>query len=119
MESTNDYIKMMKAQGWKVYKRSGLGGRSSEYCYCTDGTHIAYVQWSDGRPMVSTVHKPNKQTGTGFQFDNRITPGSASKAMLCIAPSWAKARDVPSVHKYKNWEEFHQSSEFNAEMTEV
>jgi hypothetical protein len=115
----NEYIEMMKAQGWKVYKRSGLYGRPSEYCYCTDGTNIAYAQWSNGQPQVSTVHYPNKQTGTGFQFDDRITPDSVRKAMDCIAPSWAKQSDRASVRKYKNWEAFHQSNSFNAELAEV
>ena len=115
----SSYIDMMKAQGWKVYKRTANGIFKAEYCYCTDGTHIAYVQWSDGRPLVSTVHKPNRTTGTGFQFDDRITPDSIRKAMLCVAPTWAKARDIQSVHKYKDWNEFHKSSSFNAEMFEV
>jgi hypothetical protein len=45
---SNEYIDMMKAQGWKVYKRIPQGIFKGEYCYCTDGTNIAYVQWSDG-----------------------------------------------------------------------
>jgi hypothetical protein len=58
-------------------------------------------------------------TGTGFQYDDRITPDSIRKAMVCIAPSWAKSIEVPSVHKYKDWEEFHKSSSFNAKLEEV
>ena len=120
MESTNVYVEMMKAQGWKVYKRPTVTASfKGEYCYCTDGTNIAYAQWSDGRPSVSTVHKPNRQTGTGFQFDDRITPDSVLKAMTTLTPTWARARDIPSVHKYKNWEEFHKSNSFNAELVEV
>ena len=119
MENANGYIEMMKAQGWKVFKRDGLGGRPSEYCYCTDGTNICYVQWSDGRPMVSTVHYPNKQTGTGFQFADRITPETIRKAMTTIAPGWATARDCASVLKYKDWNEFHKSDSFNSQLAEV
>jgi len=115
----NEYIEMMKAQGWKVYKRTPEGIFKCEYCYCTDGTNIAYVQWSDGRPQVSTVHLPNKQTGTGFQFADSITPDSVRKAMDCVAPSWASNKDRASVHKWKNWEEFHKANSFNAELTEV
>jgi len=115
----NDYIEMMKANGWKVFKREAFLGRPSEYCYCTDGTRIAYVQWSDWRPQVSTVHYANKQTGTGFQFADTITPETIRQAMNCIAPSWASAKDRASVLKYKNWEEFHKSNSFNAKLTEV
>ena len=115
----NEYIEMMKAQGWKVYKRTPEGIFKCEYCYCTDGTNIAYVQWSDGRPQVSTVHLPNKQTGTGFQFADSITPASVRKAMDCVAPSWASNKDRARVHKWKNWEEFHKANSFNAKLAEV
>ena len=119
MENTSGYIEMMKAQGWKVYKRNGLGGRPSEYCYCTDGTNIAYVQWSEGRPQVSTVHVPNRMTGTGFQFADSITPETIRAAMDCHAPSWVRVGEIPSVRKYKDWEAFHHSNTFNAELAEV
>jgi hypothetical protein len=115
----NEYIEMMKAQGWKVYRRIAKGAFKCEYCYCTDGTNIAYVQWSDCRPSVSTVHYPNRTTGTGFRFADKITPETIQKAMNCIAPSWATQSDRASVLKYKTWEEFHKSNSFNAEMIEV
>lgn len=119
MENTNGFIEMMKAQGWKVYQRPTKGISKGEYCYCTDGKHIAYVQWSDGRPKVSTVHYPNRQTGTGFHFADSITPQTVRDAMATIAPSWASGRDFQSVRKYENWDKFHQSDSFNAELTEV
>ncbi len=116
---TNEYIDMMKAQGWKVYYRPAKGTFKGEYCYVTDGTNIAYAQWSDGRPSVSTVHMPNRQTGTGFQFADRITAETVSKAMSTLAPSWARQADVSSVHKYKNWEAFHKANSFNSELVEA
>lgn len=115
----NAYIAMMKAQGWKVYQRRSNATYKGEYCYTTDGVNIAYVQWSDGRPSVSTVHYPNKQTGTGFHFADRITAETVSKAMSTVAPSWARLSDVSSVCKYKDWEEFHESNSFNAELMEA
>ena len=111
---TNGYVEMMRAEGWQVYARD-----KGEYCYVTDGAHIAYVQWSDGRPQVSTVHVPNTQTGTGFQFADEITPEVIRLAMDCVAPSWAKDRDRQSVRKYKDWNEFHNSNSFNSELREV
>jgi hypothetical protein len=110
---------MMKSQGWKVYQRLTQITYRGENCYCTDGTNIAYVQWTDGRPSVSTVHYPNKQTGTGFQFADRITAETVSKAMGCLAPSWARQSEVASARKYKNWEAFHTANSFNAELVEV
>ena len=110
----NQFIEMMKAQGFRVFKRA-----EGEYCYCTDGTSICYVQWSDGRPSVSTVHVPNKQTGTGFQFADTITPQTIREAMNSIAPFWASNGERSSVRKYKNWEDFHKSNTFNAQLEEV
>ena len=114
----NEYTDMMKAQGWQVYARPN-GHTEREYCYVTDGIHIAYVQWSDGRPHVSTVHVPNRESGTGFQFADTITPQTIRLAMDCIEPSWARARERGSVRKYKDWNQFHQSNSFNSELTEV
>ena len=111
---TEAYVEMMKAEGWKVYTRN-----NAKYCYVTDGTHIAYAQWSDGRDHVSSVHMPNRQTGTGFMIYDRITPESIREAMNCHAASWATASDVLSVRKYKNWEAFQNSNSFNAMLFEV
>ena len=111
----NSYIEMMKTEGFRVFIRK----EKSEYCYCTDGTSICYVQWSDGRPQVSTVHYPNKHTGTGFQFADRITPATLRDTMKTIAPSWARSGDFESVRKYKNWNDFHKSNSFNSELKEV
>lgn len=114
MEKSNGYIEMMKAEGWKVYKR-GKG----EYCFVTDGTRIAYVQWSHSEPKVSTVHKPNHTTGTGFSFAESITPEIISRAMSCIAPSWAKNSEIESVKKYRDWNEFHNENSWNQGLKEV
>lgn len=111
----NDYVEMMQEQGWKVYAR----GEKFTYCYCTDGVNIAYVQWSDGRPQVGTVHIPNKTTGTGFRYADDITPSTVRGAMITVTPHWADAKDLASVRKYKDWNEFHKSNSFNAQLVEV
>lgn len=108
-------IEMLKADGLRVYMRKPV----DSYGYCTDGTGIAYVQWSDYRPGVSTVHVPNKTTGTGFQFSDTITPETVHRAMVTVAPGWAKEREVQSVRKYRNWEEFHSADSWNAGLFEV
>lgn len=112
--STNGYVEMMKAEGWKVYTRD-----RAEYCYCTDGTNIAYVQWSNLGDRVTTVHKPNRTTGTGFSIAETITPQTIRTALQMFAPNWADSKDRRSVRKYKDWEEFHHADSFNAQLREV
>lgn len=111
----NSYVEMMKAQGWHVYVRSF----NAAYCFCTDGVKICYAQWSDGQPRVSTVHRPNKQSGTGFHIADEITPRTIRDAMNTVAPQWASTGDRQSVVKYKNWDEYHHANKFNTELFEV
>lgn len=89
MES-NRYVEMMKSEGWQVWTRNDLVTRKpAEYCFVTDGKNIAYVQWSGFEPRVSTVHKPNRTTGTGFSMGEPcpITPQTVRDAMTLFAPS--------------------------------
>lgn len=114
------YVTMLKAEGWQVWMRNDSATkRPAQYCFVTDGTHIAYVQWGDSyQTKVSTVHKPNKQSGTGFGIAEEITPKTVREAMICIAPSWA-SRDLHSVRKYANWNEYHHANSFNEELFQV
>lgn len=59
----------------------------------------------------STVHKPNKNCGTGFGLDDSYTgvPSptieDAERAFI-LAPNWAKKSDIQHVVKYKGFEEY-------------
>ncbi len=109
----NEIVKMLKDAGLQVWMRKP----EDEYCFVTDGTRIAYVQWSDYRTSVSTVHMPNKYTGTGFGMFDEITPENVRRAMVTVAPAWA--RDVQSVKKYKNWASYHSADSWNSGLVEV
>ena len=111
-----DHVALFKAAGFQVWMRKA----NDSHCLVTDGKRIAYVQWSNySNPGVSTVHKPNKTTGTGFRISDEITIPLVSLAMAMIAPSWADSRDIASVRKYRDWTEFHSSDSFNSELFEV
>lgn len=112
---TREIIDLAKNAGLKVYMRKP----TDKYAYITNGIGIAYVQWGDYHAGVTTVHIPNQQTGTGFQFSDRITLESIQEAMNTKYPSWATGRDRESVRKYKNWEAFHRADDWNKEMVEV
>ena len=112
------YVAMLKAEGYQVWMREKAIG-PTQYCFVTDGTRIAYVQWSDHQPRVSTVHYPNKTTGTGFGFADEITPQTIRGAMDCVTPGWASGRDAATVRKYKDWNEYRNANNFNMQLVEV
>ncbi len=105
-------IDQVAALGFDVWMRNV----KDTWLHFTDGSNIGYLQHD---PMsgynISTVHKPNTATGTGFQVE-RYEP-SITRDMLLKAfvhcPQWAN-RDAASVHKYKNMEDYRAASRFNA-----
>lgn len=119
----NDYTRKMRAFirscGYRVFVRASKSRIDSEYCFYTDGTRIAYAQWADLRTMVSSVHKPNRTTGTGFQVSGAITADTLRDALECHCPNWANRGDAKTVQKYADWDAFHNESAFNKELREV
>lgn len=118
-QENKHYIDLIKAAGWRVFVRPATSPRQNQYCYFTDGEVIGYAQWSDWRPKVSSVHKPNRQTGTGFAVAEEITPETLERAARCTWPAWAIEADRQSVHKYKDWDAFHNKDAFRKELIEV
>jgi hypothetical protein len=114
-EDMREVVAMIKAEGFRVFMRHP----SDTWCYYTDGTRIAYAQ-SNGYDMrLTTTHKANRETGTGFVFDDKITPEGIRGAIACHAPNWASQRDAASVHKWSSWQEFASHNTFGIEYKEV
>lgn len=85
-------IDFIKSEGYKVYGPEKL----TSYVFLTDGeNHIGYAQLGPIGFQFSTVHKPNRETGTGFRV-------SSLEESLSYAPTWYKG----SVPKYNSFEEF-------------
>jgi hypothetical protein len=99
--------------GFTPYMRN----REDTYMLFTDGTRIGYLQVNrfDGISM-STVHKPNTRTGTGFKIDlplgARIDKETLEKAFVG-APSWAYASDRAAVQKYLDIDEYVNRDQWN------
>lgn len=98
-------IKQVKSLGFQVYAPEKL----STYFYYIDGYNIAYMQLKDNGFYINTVHKPNRQTGTGFRmmdiYENEINKENLQKG-FCLAPEWATIKDIKSVKKYTSIDEF-------------
>lgn len=110
------YLQDLHKKGYKIYRAVDPqeGKIYKTWAIVTDSTgeKIAYVQSGDfGGIKLSTKHKPNQTTGTGFQVD-----GEDIEKAFVIAPSWTKNKDIETVKKYKNIEEYKNQSYFKYEL---
>ena len=100
--------------GFRVYMRTPS---DSWLYFVDDADRIGYAQETrSGFVSISTVHVPNRITGTGFRLDDipSISADNLAEAFI-IAPSWATGEQRASVKKWPSWEAFKASSPFNAD----
>lgn len=94
MTPTQEMIEQAKREGFTVYAPETL----TNYFYISKAEKIGYCQCNRTTgPSFSTVHKPNRTTGTGYKAD------SMAEA-IAHRPSWAN-NDAP-VNKYKSTADF-------------
>lgn len=106
--------------GCVVYQRNP---ETDTWFMYSDGKNIATVEFSARNlPMLASVHKPSRQVGTGYQMIERgehITGELMQRALLTVAPQWASNSDHAAVVKWRDWNEFKNSSPWNAGYEEV
>ena len=106
MTIARETIDAIKACGFDVYLPQTP---RPTWLYFSDGNRIGYLQKGDffGCFKLSTVHIPNKQTGTGFHAGeiDRIDKQSLLAA-FAYAPQWAIRRDRESVRKWPDIDQF-------------
>ena len=94
MTPTEELMQEAKRQGFTVYAPENL----TTYFYITKGGQIGYCQHDRiTGPKFSTVHKPCKHAGTGYEAANM-------NEAISHRPCWASS-DEP-VTKYKNTADF-------------
>ncbi len=95
MTDAEQMIEQAKAAGFTVYGPEKL----TSYFYITDGQRVGYCQADRLRgPTFSTVHKANRQNGTGYHADS-MTEALQHK------PAWAANDGLPAP-KYKDAADF-------------
>lgn len=105
-------IEAIERAGFTAYMRNRL----DSWCVYTDGKRIGYMQRAEFVGYsISTVHKPNILTGTGWQmiretFD--LTPENLAFGLMDY-PSGATDKERESVRKYSGIEEYRESMRFN------
>jgi hypothetical protein len=111
-------IAKVQSFGFDVYMRNV----DDTWLYYTDGTNIGYLQVGGVMGLsLSTVHVPNRTTGTGFAVEGHedMLTEAALKGAFIQAPGWAYSDDRASVEKYRDMTQFIKSSAFNQAYTLV
>lgn len=110
-----DYALKLKEAGFDVYIPEG---ENPTYCKFVKNDKIGYVENSDYGFNFSSVHKPNRQSGTGYSIHREIGNPTIKMAEDCfiIKPNWASRDDMPI--KYKSWADY-ESKEINNIITKI
>jgi hypothetical protein len=99
------FINKLIKNDFKVYVTNT---ENPTYCYFIKNDKIGYCQDSYfGGIDFSSVHKPNKDCGTGFRIYEGVNNPSCNHALDCFifAPSWYDG-NKKEIRKYKNWEDY-------------
>jgi len=112
----NKLAQQIQATGLRVFVRNG----SDTYAYFTDGKSIGYIQEEHGAYCCSTVHIPNRTTGTGYKLDpiSQITRENLEKAFV-FAPQWANGSARQSIAKFRTLEAFLKENSWGSGLVEI
>lgn len=108
---TDDTLDTIAALGFQVWMSPDPHRQT--YLFYTDGTRIGYLQNDCLAGFeVSTVHVPNRTSGTGYRMTDDRDRFTMTRECLergfAHVPAWA-ARDYGSVRKYRDMAHFVQS----------
>ena len=116
-QHTAEMIAFIKSCGYRVFVLPSKSNIENEFCYFTDGKNIGYAQWSGYSTHVSSVHKPSRENGTGYQVSEKINRETLDYAINLVKPGWDRGR--AAVAKYANWEAYHNANKFNSQLVEI
>lgn len=114
----SETIQKVLSLGFRVFMRDP----KSTYMLYVDGKNIGYLQEDKYRGFcISTVHKPCRECGTGFQIirDSATFTEKDLRDAFCAAPQWARNSDRLAVVKYRDIEHYRKANPFNSEYNEV
>lgn len=96
-------IQLLKENGFAVYQNPSC----PNYVFYVKNDMIGYMQENrNGSFSISTVHQPNRETGTGFRVYDEITSPTVEemeKGAFIFAPAWAKEMELKTVKKRKSF----------------
>ena len=92
-----------------VYDNKHNTNKSTTFLKFEKNNNIGYCQLNNFIGFsFSSVHKPNRTTGTGFQTETEVLNPTLQNALnsFVVCPNWASDTDRQSVIKYKGIEEY-------------
>jgi hypothetical protein len=99
-QSLKEYADALVKNGLVVYYPE----KPTTYFWFSDGVNIGYTQIEKSGFSFSTVHRPNKHTGDGFNVEKHVYPATVFDAVNTFKiPNWALNMQCV---KYRNWEQF-------------
>lgn len=99
-QAIKGYADLLVRNGLAVYYPEN----ASTYFWVSDGENIGYVQIETSGFSFSTVHRPNRQSGTGFQVEKHVYPATLQHVLNTFkTPNWARNMQCT---KYQNWDQF-------------
>lgn len=103
----SETLDAIAALGFDVYQSSDPRWRS--YAFFVEGDGIGYIENSAGLTL-STVHIPNRTTGTGYGLRDTLGAFELTRQYLSLAfmhsPAWASAEMRKSVAKWPSVDAF-------------
>jgi hypothetical protein len=79
--------------------------------HLSDGKNIIYcepLKYDEGYYKISSVHKPCRECGTGFQLGDyeKLTEKTVSYCLQVFAPEWSTERERRAIKKYDSIDDF-------------
>ena len=106
-------IARLQGMGFTVYRR----GENDTYMFYSDGTRIGYIQRERfGGWSVSTVHVPNRHTGTGISWHKDLdwpTDAQILDGFRSELPSYCRVADAKATRKYRDVNEWLNRDSWN------
>ena len=94
---------LAKKMGYKVYKN--IDAETYIFIVSNDGK-VGYVQEGPGGLSYSTCHKPNRESGSGFQIERNTLEVSEEiiNRTFALGPYWATSKMLQGVVK-ETWKQ--------------
>lgn len=101
-----DFVEDLLKENFRVF----VCEKSPTFCKYVKDDNIGYVQTNRYKTGLdfSTVHKANRDIGTGFQVASDVVKPTIEMAeqAFMLAPHWCSSSRLSSVVKYKSWDQY-------------
>lgn len=108
----NEFAQLLKDNGFTVLVSKKHSNPIGWMTFFKDGSfgHVSKERISGYH--FSTVHKPCKECGTGYRMSDDFADLTIDNAIesLAFAPNWAAASDRKAIRKYKDVDDFINST---------